>query len=200
MIRSVRATIVAGAAAAVLAAGAIAGGVGSNSTATAAASAPSAVDIGFSQDMIVHHEQAVLMAKLVRDRTVDPKIAALSAGIEGDQLLDIGALRGYLALWGAPVLPSGPPMTWMAAKGHHGDAAMPGMASTAELDELRRASGEAADRVFLTLMIRHHEGGMAMLVDAGTRGAVPVVRSLANRIAYHQREESQTIAALLANQ
>lgn len=69
---------------------------------------PSPVDIGFSQDMIVHHEQAVLMAQLVRPKTRNPKIAALADGIIADQLLDIGALRGYLTLWGAPILPSGP--------------------------------------------------------------------------------------------
>ena len=174
---------------------------GSRAGGSVATVAPSAVDIGFSQDMIVHHEQAVAMAQLVRDRTRNPRIAALAAGIESGQLLDIGAMRGYLALWQAPGLPSGPPMTWMAAgQQHHsaGEEAMPGMATVAELNALREAQGNAMDRMFLKLMLRHHQGGLAMLDDAAANAAVPVIRSLAARISFHQKEETQTINALLA--
>lgn len=171
-----------------------------DTVAAAAAAAPNAVDIGFGQDMIVHHEQAVVMAQMVRGRTNDPKVAALAAGIEDDQLLDIGALRGYLTLWAAPILPSGPPMSWMASDLQHhvaGPTAMPGMATTAALDALGRATGDDLDRMFLQLMLRHHEGGFGMLADAGVHAAVPAVRALANQMAFHQREETQTIAALL---
>ena len=195
-----RIALVAGATALVLALGVGVGSAIGSDGGSDAAAAPSTVDIGFSQDMIVHHEQAVLMAQLVRNRTKDPKVAALAAGIEADQLLDIGALRGYLALWGASVLPSGPPMTWMATEhGHHGDAAkgMPGMATTAQLDALRRATGDKMDAMFLRLMWRHHEGGQGMTADAGARAAVPAVQGLASRMAYHQREETQTLVALL---
>ncbi|GAA0633597.1 DUF305 domain-containing protein [Sporichthya brevicatena] len=168
----------------------------SGTAVSAAAATPSAVDIGFSQDMIVHHEQAVLMAQLVRGRTADPKIAALAAGIESDQLLEIGTLRGYLALWDAPVLPAGPPMTWMAD--HQHGAAMPGMATTAQLNRLRSAKGAALDRMFLQLMLRHHEGGQPMLSDAAANAAIPAVRALASRMSFHQGEEIRTIQALLA--
>jgi uncharacterized protein (DUF305 family) len=176
-------------------------GEAASSSATAA---PNAVDIGFSQDMIVHHEQAVLMAQLVRDRTRNPRVAALAAGIEDDQLLDIGALRGYLTLWQAPMLPAGPPMQWMA--GHAGmemapgaaGSGMPGMATAAELNALREAKGKAMDAMFLRLMLRHHEGGQAMLSDAAQHAGIEAVRALAARIAFHQTEESRTISGLLA--
>jgi uncharacterized protein (DUF305 family) len=177
------------------------GGESSSVAGPAAPGAPNATDIGFSQDMIVHHQQAVVMAQLVRDRTKDPRIAALANGIVDDQLLDIGALRGYLALWSAPILPAGPPMTWMApGHGHHEEGAttMPGMATAAELEELRRARGAQLDRMFLELMLRHHEGGLHMLADAGENAAVPAVRSLAARISFHQKEETRTLRALLA--
>lgn len=173
---------------------------GGDSSATSA-DAPGPVDIGFSQDMIVHHEQAVVMAQLVRGRTKDPKVAALANGIVDEQLLDIGAMRGYLALWRAPVLPSGPPMTWMAPGHEHhteGATAMPGMATTDELNALRTAKGNALDRMFLELMLRHHVGGLLMLSDAGEHAAVPAVRSLAARIAFHQQQETQTLNSLLA--
>lgn len=177
------------------------GGDAADTATSAGVVAPTAVDIGFSQDMIVHHEQAVVMAQLVRDRTKDPKIAALATGIVDEQLLDIGALRAYLALWQAPLLPAGPPMTWMApGHGHHveGQTVMPGMATIDELNALRTAKGTALDRMFLELMLRHHVGGLHMLEDAGTNAAVPAVKSLAARILFHQQQETQTINSLLA--
>lgn len=182
---------------------ALAGGVGvgyaldsPENNGSAVSAPPGPVDIGFAQDMTVHHEQAVQLAQLVRPRTKDPKIAALADGIVTDQLLDIGAMRGYLTLWGAPMLPSGPPMTWM--KSHDHASGMPGMASVQQLDALRAAEGDALDRMFLDLMLRHHQGGQSMLTDAQENAEVPAIRTLAGRIAFHQQEETRTIRALLA--
>lgn len=176
---------------------------GSDAESATTATAPGPVDIGFSQDMIVHHEQAVLMAQLVRARTRDATVAALADGIIADQLLDIGTLRGYLALWQAPVLPTGGPMSWMAASHEHvhagaGAGSMPGMATAAELNSLRTATINRVDRVFLTLMSRHHAGGLAMLTHAGLNATVPAIRNLANRIGFHQQEEMRTIHLLSA--
>jgi hypothetical protein len=113
--------------------------------------------------------------------------------------VDIGTMRGYLTLWQAPILPSGPPMTWMSDAGHHAEmATMPGMATTEEMNGLRRATGAAMDAMFLRLMLRHHEGGQAMLADAAAHANVEAVRALASRIAFHQQEESRTISTLLA--
>ena len=169
----------------------------SSASSSVSAPTPTAVDVGFSQDMIVHHEQAVLMAQLVRDRTKDAKIAALAAGIEDSQLLDIGTLRGYLTLWQAPTLPAGPPMQWMADP-MGGATSMPGMATTAQINALRTATGSAMDRMFLQLMLRHHQGGLAMLSDAAAHAGIQTVRALAARMAFDQQQESQTISQLLA--
>lgn len=165
---------------------------------------PSAVDIGFCQDMIVHHEQAVLMAQLARGESADARVAALAASIEADQLLDLGAMRAYLALWRAPVLPSGPPMTWMdlphtEQPAHSAPTAMPGLATIAELNRLRSAEGRSRDTLFLRLMLRHHEGGLSMLHDAAARAAIAAVRELASRLAFHQGEEIATIMSLVAD-
>jgi uncharacterized protein (DUF305 family) len=196
-----RAAVVAGATAAVLALG-LAGGIAIapavTGTPPAASPAPGAVDVGFSQDMIVHHEQAVLMAQLARGRTTDPHVGALAAGVEGNQLLEIGQMRGFLSLWDAPVLPSGPPMTWMAHDGHRlASTAMPGMATQDELSSLAAASGTEADVLLLQLLLRHHDGGIAMLHAAADRAALPAVRNLAARMAYDQAEESRVIRQLL---
>ncbi|MCU1612312.1 MAG: hypothetical protein JWM45_4228, partial [Pseudonocardiales bacterium] len=99
-----------------------------------------AVDVGFAQDMSVHHRQAVLMAGLARDRSTDPAIRLIAFDIETNQLQQIGQMQGWLSLWNAAPLPTGRYMTWMAdtpwmagmAHGTPGVATMPGMASAAD--------------------------------------------------------------------
>ncbi|XVQ09486.1 DUF305 domain-containing protein [Spirillospora sp. CA-255316] len=181
--------------------------------------APGGVDVGFSQDMIVHHQQAVTMAQAVRGRT-GPSVAGLASAIELNQIKEIGQMQGWLSLWNAPQVPSGPPMAWMAtdrpgrpggsghaghgATGHGGDGhratggAMPGMASQQELDGLGRAKGRDLDVRFLQLMIRHHEGGLVMTAAAARDATHPQVRGLATLMAAEQRKEIGVMSGLLA--
>ncbi|HEX2314172.1 MAG TPA: DUF305 domain-containing protein [Thermomonospora sp.] len=165
--------------------------------------APAAVDVGFSQDMIVHHQQAVTMAQTVRGR-VSPPVARLALAIELNQLREIGQMQGWLALWNAPQVPSGPPMTWMS-DGHQGhgsrraaDDPMPGLASQPELDRLAEAKGKDLDAWFLQLMIRHHQGGLAMTTAAARTATHPQVRALATLMTTEQHKEIATMTGLLA--
>ncbi len=162
--------------------------------------APSAVDIGFAQDMSVHHRQAVLMASLVPERSNDPAVRTLAFDIKATQLEQIGRMQGWLSLWGAPALPTGEHMTWMSGHGHgHGGSAMmPGMASQQELDALRQASGAEFDVLFLQLMLRHHQGGVPMARYAQEHAAVPQVRNLAGQMLASQTMESAFMKQLLA--
>ena len=70
-----------------------------------------------------------------------------------------------------------PPMAWVGgehAAAHAGpDGSMPGMATPAQLAELKAATGVEAERIFLRLMIAHHTGGVAMAQAAVARGAHP---------------------------
>ncbi|RAY11411.1 DUF305 domain-containing protein [Actinomadura craniellae] len=161
------------------------------------------VDIGFSQDMISHHQQAVTMSQAVRGRA-GPAVAQLALGIELNQLKEIGHMQGWLALWNAPQVPSGPPMTWMT-NGHsrHGagagaGAAMPGLASQQEINRLGEAKGRDLDVRFLQLMIRHHEGGLVMTTAAARSATIPQVRNLAVLMTTEQHKEIATMAGLLA--
>jgi uncharacterized protein (DUF305 family) len=74
---------------------------------------------------------------------------------------------------------------------------MPGMATPAQLAKLRRASGPAGDRLFLTLMIAHHRGAVAMadavLAVTGQRQ----VRQLAQAIATSQQAEIEQMTQML---
>lgn len=171
--------------------------------------AADSVDVGFAQDMTVHHDQAVEMASWARDHSTDPVIQGLAHDIESTQTNEIGHMQGWLALWGAPALPTGLHMRWLAAApaGHAhglapapgaGVAVMPGMASPEDLRALKTASGPQLDILFLQLMLRHHEGGATMLRYAAEHATVPVVRALAGQMAAAQAAESDYLRSLLA--
>lgn len=163
------------------------------------ASEPRATDIGFSQDMATHHDQALLMAQqaLVRG---GPAVRSLGLSILSTQAVESGALRGWLRLWEEP--PVNPePMAWMGPghDGHHagGGASMPGMASAEELFELGRLRGAGFDRLFLQLMIRHHLGGVEMGSAAVDGDASALVRDSARAMVAEQVEDLGVMRALL---
>lgn len=171
------------------------------------------VDVGFSQDMSVHHRQAVLMAGMARDRSTDPVIQTLGFDIERTQLEQVGRMQGWLSLWNAAPLPLGRPMSWMTDDGAMpgmahgarqgttgpitGPTTMPGMASPAELDQLRSADGTAFDVLFLKLMLRHHQGGVPMADYAAKHAEAAQVRNLAEKIVIAQRAESEYLTELI---
>ncbi|GAA5111530.1 DUF305 domain-containing protein [Pseudonocardia adelaidensis] len=163
------------------------------------------VDVGFAQDMTVHHEQAVTMASWERDHTTDPVVHQIASDIAATQTSQIGRMQGWLELWGAPSLPAGGKhMAWMTEPSHdHGLAAaggattMPGMASGDELAALRAATGPQLDVMFLQLMLRHHQGGAGMLQYGAEHAAVPQVRNLAAQMLRSQNTESDYLRQLL---
>jgi len=145
------------------------------------------VEAGFSRDMQVHHEQAVEMAMAIRDRSDADDVRTIAYDIATAQSQQAGQMYAWLEVWGVAQAPSEPTMTWMTRPtldGSYGDhehagAAtpgdgttpapshtpgdpMPGLATAAQMDELRAADGVEAERLFLTLMIAHHRGGIEM--------------------------------------
>jgi uncharacterized protein (DUF305 family) len=165
------------------------------------------VEVGFARDMSEHHLQAVLMANLAPSRSSDPEVRQIAFDIASTQLNQVGRMQGWLTLWGWSL--SGPhDMAWMgsapmegtdahAGSSPMGAAAMPGMATGVELDELRGLSGAAFDVRFLQLMVRHHEGGAGMARYAAEHAELPVLRGLARMISETQAAESQTMVAML---
>ena len=169
--------------------------------------AADSVDVGFAQDMSVHHQQAAEMAAWERDHTTDPDLRQLSFDIESTQTAQIGRMQGWLELWGAAGQPVGRAyMTWMAAEAMHGMTmtanggvtTMPGMASAADLKSLRAATGKPLDVLFLQLMLRHHEGGATMLSYAAQNATQPQVRNLAAQMLSSQTAEADYMKQLLA--
>lgn len=183
----------------------------------------SSVEAGFARDMQTHHDQAVEMALIIRDRTDDPDIRSLAYDIATSQAQQSGQMYAWLNDWGVPQARPGEIMEWMSAptlaggvgQGHdHGTPAttdsgsseqasassvdMPGMASESDLERLRTANGAEAESLFLSLMIAHHRGGVDMADAVLERSAHPLVTTLARAIVFAQSGEIEYMESLLA--
>ncbi|GAA4958431.1 DUF305 domain-containing protein [Streptomyces caelestis] len=196
-----QAGLIAGAAAtALIAAGAItyamAGDEGSSDAVPSAGSA----DAGFARDMAVHHQQAVEMSYVVRDRTDDEEVRRLAYDIAQTQANQRGMLLGWLDLWELPKVSADPPMTWMgmadAASGEDG-ALMPGMATNTEMRRLGSLSGERAEVFYLQLMTDHHKGGVHMAQACVRACEVGAEKRLARGMVEGQESEIALMAEML---
>ncbi|WP_031085381.1 DUF305 domain-containing protein [Streptomyces sp. NRRL WC-3549] len=170
----------------------------SGSGTTAAAPAEDSADVGFARDMSVHHQQAVEMAFLVRDRTDDEDVRRLAYDIVNTQANQRGMMLGWLESWGRPKSSEQPPMAWM---GHPVTAVdgslMPGMATGTELDGLRSAEGRDAEVRFLRLMTVHHRAGADMARAAAESAGTEEIRNLAAGMARAQESEISLMADML---
>lgn len=141
---------------------------------------PKAADVRFMQDMIVHHAQAIVMVSLVQDRLADTQVRSLAARIADEQRPEIDAMATWLEAKGEQVPPqAGNPEL---GSGSHDHSGMPGMATQAQLRQLKEASGAEADRLWLTLMTAHHEGALRMVVQQHRDGTDDLVTQIGDEI------------------
>jgi uncharacterized protein (DUF305 family) len=165
-------------------------------------------EAGFLRDMAVHHAQAAEMAFIVRDRSTDDDLRTLAYDIIVTQTAQRGVFMGWLQQWGLAQASAEPRMAWMNGHPHAASAAsavdaggaalMPGMATNAEVDRLRQATGHDAEVYFLQLMIRHHEGGVEMARAILAQSTRDDVVTIARNIEATQAGEIATMTAMLA--
>lgn len=115
-------------------------------------------DVGFMQGMISHHAQALEMTELLASRSTSPDMHKLSKRIEISQADEIGMMQEWLRARGREV-------TEVHAHHVHGATLMPGMLTPEEMNRLGRARESAFDRLFLELMIEHHQGALVMVAE-----------------------------------
>jgi uncharacterized protein (DUF305 family) len=158
-----------------------------------------AADVAFMQGMIHHHAQALRMTRLVKARTTWRGLRLVARRIELSQKTEIDQMRNWLLKRGeqAPV--------YHAAHGHaHGvgmGVMMPGMLTEPDFRRLTSARGKAFDRLFLQLMIRHHEGALTMVRDLyeANGGAEAEVSFFANHVDADQQIEITRMQEMLAS-
>ncbi|WP_322760121.1 DUF305 domain-containing protein [Frankia sp. Cr2] len=165
------------------------------------------VDAGFARDMSVHHVQAVEMAMVEFRGSADATQRGVAQDVALTQQREIGIMSAWLTQWNLAQISTDPPMGWMRSvhqashdsSGHDGETThstrMPGMATDAELGQLSKASGRELDALFLTLMIRHHRGGITMAQEAAARAQEPDVRALARAMVINQAIEIDQMEA-----
>jgi uncharacterized protein (DUF305 family) len=185
---------------ALVATGAITYAVAGDEGASDAAPTADSADAGFARDMAVHHQQAVEMSYVVRDRTDDEEVRRLAYDIAQTQANQRGMLLGWLDMWELPKVSSDPPMTWMgmgdAAAGKDG-ALMPGMATNAEMKRLGELDGKRAEVFYLQLMTDHHKGGVHMAQACVRACEVGVEKRLARGMVEGQESEIELMAGML---
>jgi uncharacterized protein (DUF305 family) len=155
-------------------------------------------DVRFVTGMIAHHGQALEMAALVPDRATRADVKLMAERIEVSQRDEIALMQRWLQAHGEPV-----PSADSAHAHHHGGAhaQMPGMLTPEDMQRLAAASGAEFDRLFLELMIRHHEGALMMVAELfGTPGGgqQSSVFHIANEVDADQRMEIDRMRTMLA--
>jgi uncharacterized protein (DUF305 family) len=150
---------------------------------------PNATDVGFLQDMRWHHEQAVQMGLMyLADDGSDATLRTIAREIVVTQDIEIGQMIQLLRSFGKPETnETDTAMTWMDAPTPL--ERMPGMATDSDLQQLLDARGADADRLFTTLMIAHHQGGIHMAEYAAQHAGVGTVRALAKSMVEGQQGE-----------
>ncbi|MEV4544772.1 DUF305 domain-containing protein [Micromonospora echinaurantiaca] len=155
--------------------------------------AHTAADTQFMQRMIAHHAQALEMIALVPDRAASREVSLLARRIETSQRDEIAQMQRWLTERGERV--PGP-------HAHHAghDAVMPGMLTPQQLSRLGRARGAEFDRLFLDLMIRHHDGALTMVEQlyAAGGGLEPASDRFAREVNADQAIEIRSMQKLLA--
>ncbi|WP_371934431.1 DUF305 domain-containing protein [Streptomyces glycanivorans] len=170
----------------------------SGSGAPGAVPAEGSADVGFARDMSVHHQQAVEMAFIVRDRTDDEDVRRLAYDIINTQANQRGMMLGWLESWDRPKTSERPPMEWMGHPVTPSDGSlMPGMATDTQLDRLRAADGKDAEVLFLRLMTVHHRAGADMAQAAAGAAGTDGIRGLAAGMARAQESETSLMADML---
>jgi uncharacterized protein (DUF305 family) len=173
--------------------GCAAGGTGATPESSTSAEAESgSTDVGDADEMFVqmmrpHHEQAVEMSEsLLATTGIRPEVTALATEIADAQVPEIAQLSAWADLWG---------IEEMSGMDHR----MDGMMSDADMQELDKAEGPDAERLFLTRMIEHHTGAIEMAQAEIEDGRNPDAIEMAEGIVATQEDEISRMRALLGS-
>lgn len=153
--------------------------------AAAGVDTPNSADVRYVRMMIQHHAQALVLTRLVPSRSGSAAVKRLAERVTSAQQPEIGTMKGWLSRNGRTE----------QAEGHdHG--AMPGMATDAQLKQLRAAKGKAFDKLFLQRMITHHQGAVTMATEVLSKGNNVQVEEMADDVVAQQTTEISRMRAL----
>jgi len=129
-------------------------------------------DVTFMSGMIHHHSQAIVMAKMAPTHGANSSIQTLAARIINAQTDEINLMSQWLGDHNQPVPVPNPKGMTMKMGGEEHVMLMPGMLSEERMKQLEATKGPEFDKLFLTLMMQHHNGAVSMVKELfGTYGA-----------------------------
>ncbi|WTW04778.1 DUF305 domain-containing protein [Streptomyces sp. NBC_00024] len=167
---------------------------GTTTSASVPAGEHNQADVTFAQGMIPHHRQAIAMADMAETRASSSEVKELAAQIKKAQDPEIETMSGWLRAWGEKV-PEG--MDGMDGMDNGDASSMPGMMNDQQMDDMRGASGKTFDTMFLTMMIKHHEGAVDMAGTEKNQGAYGPAKALADDIITAQTAEIAQMRKML---
>ena len=151
-------------------------------------------DVDFMQDMIIHHHQALLMAKLAAPSTNNQAILDLAGRIDVSQADEISFMQGWLQEREEQVAD---PTAEHSEHTHHN---MIGMATPEQMAQLAESKSTDFDRLFLQLMITHHDGAVKMVEELREQpGSTydPLLNEFASDVTNDQAVEIERMNAIL---
>ncbi len=179
--------------------------------------APQESDHCYVEGMLLHHAQALELSELVLAADgVAERVRTLAGFIVADQSAEMQTMTAWSAAWDSASAAAATEEEVPALTGSHAGhgestpapttsgctrdvhASMSGMATPEQLRHLADADGPVAQRMFLELMIVHHEGALTMAEDALVVGANAFVRSSAKHVLVEQEREIDAMTNLLA--
>ena len=157
---------------------------GQDQGSTPATPTPNDADVTFTQNMILHHQQAIDMSKQADSHTERPELLQLADSIVTSQGQEITQLQGWLRSWGKPE---------MAMEGmegmDQGSMEMPGSMSEADMSRLMDLEDTKFDLAFVEMMAEHHQGAIDMAKVELQDGSLPEVKQLAQQVIDAQQQE-----------
>lgn len=154
-----------------------------------------ATDVSFAQGMIPHHGQAVQMSDMAIEVSTDPGVLALAEQIKAAQSPEIEQMTAWLTEWDQTV--PDPNAVMDENMDGAGGMMMSGMMSAADMTRLGEASGTDFDRMFLEMMILHHEGAIEMAEQELADGKYQPTKDLAQAVITGQQAEIEEMNTLI---
>lgn len=142
-------------------------------------------DVVFLQKMLPHHVQTGTMSDLAHSKATLLKVKTIALRIKAAQDQQITRIHNLLNAWDAP-----------ASAGGSSDQAS-GMLSDQQIQQLKAATGNAFDQLFLQLMITHQQGAIQMSQTELAQGSDPQARRLAQEIITGQQVEINQMQKLI---
>ena len=136
-------------------------------------------DVVFLENMIPHHAQAIAMSKTASNQATSPQVKDLATRINTEQSPQTQQMSDLLTAWGAPT----PATTTGIGLGHN--------------QPPTTVSGAGFDRMFLQMMIVHHQNAVTMSQTELAQGSNPATRNLAQQIITAQQAQINEMQALL---